>query len=185
MRQRLSHSITAVLALAAWAAPMIGHAEDDILKKAINAPGVTNWEIHGVDDRNIVDDPTVAGGKALRMVIPGQGQNPWDIVAQNTVKGRINKGDQLYGAVWIHAVKTENGAPGRVTIRLQEAAAPYGGLAQTSFEVKGGWELYTVTTIAGASYPAGATNIAVHLATSKQTIDLGPVFVIDTGPPSH
>jgi hypothetical protein len=34
---------------------------------------------------------------------------------------------------------------------------------------------------ADKDYPAGALNVSLHLATAKQTVDLGPVFVLDMG----
>ena len=34
---------------------------------------------------------------------------------------------------------------------------------------------------ANQDYAAGALNVAMHLATGHQTVDIGPVFVLDMG----
>jgi hypothetical protein len=44
------------------------------------------------------------------------------------------------------------------------------------------WKLYEVRGKSDRDYAAGALNATLHLATGKQTIEIGPVIVLDLGP---
>ncbi|GGZ44361.1 hypothetical protein [Asticcacaulis endophyticus] len=165
-------------------APAPAHAqEDDILKKAINSPGVANYQIFGsVQTNAAIKDETVQGGDARRVIISKAGANPWDAAAQMPITGKITKGDEIVTAIWLKAAATENGAAGTVTLRLQQSGAPYTGLVQKTITLKPTWELYSVTATSADTYPKGTANFAVQLAHAAQTIDIGPAFVLNMGP---
>jgi hypothetical protein len=44
------------------------------------------------------------------------------------------------------------------------------------------WKMVEIKGKANRDYPGGTLNVSVHLATAKQVVDLGPVFVLDMGP---
>jgi hypothetical protein len=182
--KKLMALATVLIGLGIVAAP--ARAEEDILKKAINNPAISAWVLYGPNQTSSpINDESVAGGKAIRVEVTAASDKPWDATAQNAIKGKIKKGDLVYGAVWIKASVTEPGVPAQATIRIQEAAAPYGGLVQKTFTLTSDWQMYTVKVIAMQDYPGGTTNLALQLAHAKQTIDIGPGFVLDLGPPAQ
>ncbi|MEM9965130.1 MAG: hypothetical protein AAGC58_07260 [Asticcacaulis sp.] len=159
-------------------------AQEDILKKAINNPAVSAYGIYGSKQTNsAIKDETVQGGDARRVVVTEASAQPWDATAQTAIKGRIKQGDQIVAVVWLKSVETDGSAP-KVTLRLQESGAPYTGLIQKDHVIKGEWEMYTVEIVATKDYPKDTTAFAVQLAHSKQTVDIGPSFVLNMGPKS-
>lgn len=172
------------LAMFALAAMAFGaSAEEDVLKKAINNPAVSGYQIFGAAQTNSeVSDATVQGGKARRVVVSAGSDQPWTAAAQMPIKGKIAKGDQIVAAVWLKATETENGALGTVTLRLQQSSAPYTGMVQKTIKIKPTWDLYAIDTVAASDYPKDTANLAVQLAHAKQTIDIGPAFILNMGP---
>ncbi|MFT4090080.1 MAG: hypothetical protein QM645_05065 [Asticcacaulis sp.] len=156
-------------------------AEEDILKKAINNPAVSAYGIYGAKQTNsAIKDETVQGGDARRVVVTEASAQPWDATAQTAIKGRIKQGDQIVAVVWLKSVESDGAA--KVTLRLQESGAPYTGLIQKDHLIKPTWEMYTVEIVAGKDYPKDTTAFAVQMAHTKQTIDIGPSFVLNMGP---
>ena len=43
------------------------------------------------------------------------------------------------------------------------------------------WKNIEVSGVADADYPAGALKVTIQLATAKQTVDVGPLVVLDRG----
>lgn len=170
-------------ALAFTALAFGANAQDDILKKAINNPAVASYQIFGATQTNSeIADTAVQGGKARRVIIASGSDQPWTAAAQMPITGKMAKGERIVAAVWLKAAVTENGAPGTVTLRLQQSSAPYTGLAQKTVTLKPTWELYTVDVSMPEDYAKGTANLALQLAHAKQTIDIGPAFVLNMGP---
>jgi len=156
-------------------------AQEDILKKAINNPSVSAFAIYGAKQTNSpIKDETVQGGEARRVVTEASPQ-PWEAAAQTAITGRIKQGDQIVAVVWLKSVSAEGAAP-KVTLRLQETAAPYTGLTQKDHVLKDTWEMYTTEVIAGQNYPKDSTAFVIQLAHARQTVDIGPAFVLNMGP---
>src|SRR5262249_9705399 len=59
---------------------------------------------------------------------------------------------------------------------------PYAGVIGDTASVGPEWKLYYASGRAPENYDPGTTNIVVHLAAAKQTIDLGPAVVLNFGP---
>jgi len=161
-------------------APLASHAQDDdIMKKIVNSPPVQSLYVIGSQQSNkIIKDVTVQAGSALEVQVLSAGGNPWDVAVQSN----IHKGDVLIAVAWLKTVKTENGAPGQAILRLQLSTDPYTGLEQQSFTVTNEWAQYQLKTVAADNFPKDSTNLGAQLALQKQTIDIGPIFVLDLGP---
>ena len=177
------------LAVAAVALPHVLQAQDnadDLLKKVINRPPVTAWHLDGVSGKpNIYNDPALPqGGKAVRVAVPGKGEHPWSIAASNPIDKPVKAGDNLVLAFWARLEKGENGATSAVLPynAVQMSADPYTALFSGPVTIGPEWKMYEVKGQANRAYAAGQLNVSIHLATAKQTIDLGPVFVLDMGP---
>jgi hypothetical protein len=157
-----------------------GIAQDDILNKIINVPGST--KVSGAKGR-MRKDEGVQGGKAMRIAVPGKTANVWDIAASSAIDKPVKAGDNLVLAFWARFEEAENGAS-TVTLpfsAVQLSSAPYTPLFNQQVTVGPTWALHQVRGKADKDYPAGALNAAIHLASGKQVIDLGPVFVLNMG----
>lgn len=180
--------LCAALAVAALslgvASPSLAR-QDDILKKAINKPSA-NWQVYGAGQKtSSVKDPGVAGGGGMKVEVQSPPEKPWQIGAQQGLSGKVTKGDVMLVAFWAKAEGVDGG-PAEATIsgvRVQMAGAPYDAAMQGSTKISGeAWKMYTVPGRATIDLPAGGANVSLQLGAAKQTVVLGPVFVLDFGP---
>ena len=146
----------------------------------INDPGAP--QVQGASGR-LRDDPAVQGGKALRVVVRSKGANPWDIAVQTPITQPVKAGDRLLLAFWARLEKGEGGAA-TTTLpynAVQQTAAPYTALFTGPAEIGPEWKLLEVRGKADADHAAGTLNATIHLAAAAQTVDLGPIFVVNLG----
>ena len=153
-------------------------ADDDISKNLVNDPN-EGWTIYGPQTNKRIKDANVQGGAAIEVVIPHNGGNNWDTAAQVTINKKVSKGDKIVAAAWL---KTK-GDPASATLhmRLQVNAAPYTAYGEQDVTVGSDWQLYSLEATADQDYAANSTVLVIHLNTGKQTIDLGPAFILDMG----
>ena len=171
------HAIAASLLLAAIPlAP--ASAQDDL--NIINDPG--SPQVMGVTPR-LQDDPGVQGGKALRIAVRRKGANPWDVAVQTAIGEPVKAGDSLLFAFWARLEKGENGATAATLPynAVQLSAAPHTALFVGPVEIGPEWKLHEVKGRAEQDHAAGSLNATIHLATGAQTVDVGPLFVINLG----
>ena len=174
-------------AVAAGAAPQLLSAQDssdDLMKMIINRPPVAAWSIQGISGKpNVRNDPAVQYGKAVRVDVPGKGEHPWSIAASNPIDKPVKAGDKIELAFWARLEKGENGAT-TATLpynAVQMAHDPYTAIFSGPVTIGPEWKMYEVKGKADHAYGAGDLNVSIHLATGKQIVDLGPVFVLDMG----
>lgn len=179
--------VASLLALAAGAGSSVLARQEndgDILQKAINKPSA-NWQVQGVGQTSKpMKDKTVVGGGGVRIEVAAASPQPWAVAAQQPISGKIAKGDTLLVAFWAKAEGVDGG-PATATIsgvRIQQSSAPYDAAMQGSVRVGGEWAMHTVPGKAAIEIPAGGGNVSLHLASARQTVVLGPVFVLDFGP---
>ena len=177
------------LAAAALLSTSPAHAQDAgddaILDQVINSPPVQSWQVTGLRATpRPVRAEGVLGEQAIRVAVPRPGANPWDISGQMPITGQINQGDTILLAVWARTHTPPDGERFGVIsgIRVQQSAAPYAAIAQDSATVPSEWTMVYASGVATQDYPAGSTNVSVHLAGAAQTIELGPAFVLNLGP---
>jgi hypothetical protein len=146
----------------------------------INDPGAP--QVQGASGR-LRDDAAVQGGKALRVVVRGKGANPWDVAVETALTKPVKAGDQLLFAFWARLEKGEGGAT-TTTLpynAVQVSAAPYTTLFTGPAEIGPEWKMDEVRGKADADHAAGTLKATIHLATAAQTVDLGPIFVVNLG----
>ena len=173
----MNYLIAAAL-LAAPIATAQGQAANQAAPTVLNEPSA-NWSVYGAGQTHKGrKDPAVQGGGAMRVTIPAQPANAWDIGASAPIKGAIARGDKLVLAFW--ARLAEGGSNGRTRIAgsIQQASPPYAPVLSGSVELTGEWKLVHIEGIAAADHAAGTANIALTLGGGAHTIDLGPVFVL-------
>ena len=174
---KLGH-IALVLALMAPAG--IAAAQDDSASKIINDPGAP--EVRGAKAK-LVNDAKAQGGKALRVTVAKKGANAWDSVVESAVKKPIKAGDQL---ILAFQARLQQGDGGATTATLpynaiQLSAAPYSSVVQGSADIGAEWKLQQIKGKAAKDYAAGTAKVTIHLGNAKQTVDFGPIIVLNMG----
>ena len=167
-------------------APAAEPAAEGIMKYAINKPS-TAWNVYGPGQTNApVKDKAVIGGGGIRVQVnTATPDTPWTNSAGQAVGGKIAKGDIITIAFWAKAEPVDGGpATANVSaVRVQQAAEPWGGIVEGKVEAIGGeWKIYSVSGRATMDVDKGGAGVALHLGSAKQTVVLGPLFVLDFGP---
>lgn len=161
-------------------------AAQGVMKYAINKPS-TAWNVYGAGQTNApVKDKGVIGGGGVRIQVTGPTPDqPWSIGAGQAVDGKITKGDIVTIAFWAKAEPVDGG-PATATlsaVRIQQSTQPWSGVVEGKVEAIGGeWKIYTVSGRAGMDVEKGGAGVSLQLAGAKQTVVLGPLFVLDFGP---
>ncbi len=158
-----------------------GAAQDDLSTRIINDPG--NPAVVGASPR-LREDPAVQGGTALRIAVRRKGANPWDVAVETAIDEPVKAGDSLLFAFWARLEKGTDGANAATLPfnAVQLSAAPYTALFAEPVEVGPEWKLHEVRGKAERDQPAGSLKATIHLATGEQTVDLGPLIVVNLGP---
>jgi hypothetical protein len=155
-------------------------AQEDIWTKTINDEhnGTWNFQPDKPKAKHFkVDD--LPGGHAFR-VRATKSTNPWDIQASSPVTGAINQGDVIMLMYYARAAEPAEGGS-TLTARLQLSGEPYTSVLDFASPIGGEWKQYCAHRVASASLPEKKSNVSIHLATAKQVIELGPVFVFNFG----
>ena len=169
------------LLLGTVSVPLLGQTSDDLASKIVNDPGEP--QVNGAK-ATLHDDSRVQGGKALRIQVKGKGANPWDAAIESPVRKPVKAGDQIVLAFSARLERSDSRAPIAAFpfAGVQLATAPYTSIAQNGFELGTDWKMIEIRGKADRDYPAGSLKVSIHLATAKQTVDFGPVIVLDLGP---
>ena len=164
-------------------APAAPAATPNVLDRAINLPG-TNWSVYGAAQTAKLSKTTgVPGEQAMRVTITAKGVNPWDVGALSPIQKPIAAGDAVLIAVYLRAPQAKDGETAAIPfLGATEAAEPYGNIAAADVKIGNQWKLYYAKGKAARAFAPGTARVAVHLASAKQVIELGPVFVLDFGP---
>jgi hypothetical protein len=179
-------SLAACLILLMPLAPVAAQQQDDILSHVVSVPNPRAYRVDGTQagaQSQVRNDSTVQGGKALRVQVPGRSAQAWTTAVAVPINRPIHVGDNLVLAFWARLEQGDNGA---ATASLpynsvQLAAAPYTALFSGPVTVTPTWQMFEIDGRAARDYAADTLNVSIHLATGHQTIDIGPVFVLDMG----
>jgi hypothetical protein len=157
---------------------------DDLASRIISIPNPNSYRVDGVrTGARVRADASVQFGRALRVPVPGRNAQAWTVSVAVPINRAVVAGDSLILAFWARLEQGENGA---TTAELpynaiQLAGAPYTALFHGPATVTPQWQLFQARGRADRDYPAGALNVSLHLATGRQTIDIGPVIVLNMG----
>ncbi|NJC42506.1 hypothetical protein GGQ87_002801 [Brevundimonas alba] len=158
-------------------------ARPSMLERAVNTVHVTSWSVYGPHETHEILEATVQGGHALRVNVSTPGANPWDTGAGSLTTKPVKAGDVMLLAVWLRTERAPEGSGGgRAIVRLQGSAEPYPEIGSAAVTPGGEWKLYFANGVAARDFAPGEMGATVQLAGASQTIDLGPVFILDMGP---
>lgn len=165
---------------AALLAAVPAAAQDDISKQIVNEPSPGAFTIYGLPEKpKVRKDASVQGGQALRVAVPGKSATPYAVGLSAPVKKAIKKGDKLVLAFWARFDKAEAAIATIANVSVQLSSPPYTGFFGRNVDIGPDWKLYSIEGVADRDYAAGELAIAMHLATGRQVIDLGPIFLLD------
>mgnify|MGYP003869635703 CR=1 FL=1 len=153
--------------------------------RLINSPAPTNWKIGG-KNRDITDVKNAAlpGGQGLRIKITQQGENGYDVTAAMPITKPIADGDVLLVAYYARGEQAFNEANTAIitSSQIELTRAPYTAAGRSAARLGSEWTIYYLSGKAARDYAVGDAQISLHLAGSRQTLDLGPAFVFNFGP---
>lgn len=152
----------------------------DPLERVVNDPRPAAAVPYGFPiPPSVIGDKTVQFGKALRLPIPREVGDGGSMGFTMPLIKPIKAGDRMVIAFWARAYKTEGGAPGKIArVRIEESTPPHRELFSQPVVVGPEWKMHQLAGVADRDYAPGKIGLAMHLAAAKQTIDIGPVFVL-------
>ncbi|QQV76671.1 hypothetical protein H5J25_14725 [Sphingomonas aliaeris] len=183
----MKHGI--LLGVAAIAAPVVAvaaqadqSAEAVFAQRLVNDPRAEALRPYGQPiPPEVRSDKTVQFGKALRIPISSAAQDFWRVGIVTPTLKPVKESDRLVVAFWARAQRTEANSPGKLCRVQLEATPVVRTIFEQAFDITPEWKMYKISGKADRAYPAGGLNAAFHLACAKQTIDIGPVFILDYG----
>lgn len=143
----------------------------------IMAPFADNLGKYGSIKTKLVKDSGVPDGKAIEVKI-NKGRNPWAGGLSGPVPGAIKRGDTLVMSYWAKSVKGE-GVISNAGLQINQA--PYTALKMKPANLTTKWQQFFVTTTAPRDFKPAKAGYAFQLAGARQTIRIGPVFVLNLG----
>ena len=121
----------------------------------------------------------VPGGDALRFTIPRAGRESYDIGISMLNARPVKAGDVVQARIWLKSNDapgslSTSGVPVLVDVRIQNNEPGFRRFFDARVSVTNVFQEYGFTAIAPKDYCSDELNVAVHLATGRHTIDVGP-----------
>jgi hypothetical protein len=172
--------VSKMAAGAVAAAPAAPAATADLSSKMVNDPSAP--EVNGAKAQ-LVNDPRIDGGKALRVAVSKKGPNNWASNVETSLNKPVKKGDKL---VLMFNARLQEGPSGAAAATIphsaiQMKAAPYSSLVSGQAALTGDWKSYRFEGTADKDHAAGALKASIQIGNAKQTIDFGPIVVLNMG----
>jgi hypothetical protein len=154
--------------------------------KMINqAENLQLWQSYGEGlTKGLIPAKNMPGGNATAINVSSLGKNAYDAGINIPVAEALTQGDVLTIAFVARTIsaETDTGA-GKVAIRVQHNKPPYNGFGDNVLNIGPNWKVYQLRTQAKMDVPAGEAVVALHVAGAKQSLEIGPVYVVNAGPP--
>ncbi|WP_371395921.1 endo-1,4-beta-xylanase [Fretibacter rubidus] len=153
--------------------------------KLLANPAVISGAIFGTNESHrIVTDPSVTGGKALEVTVKDTGLNSWSTGVNWATQEPIKKGDVIFLAYWAKGISAQNEAQTPIIspVRVQQSAEPYKSALTGAAYLSRDWQLYYASGKSDLDIAAGPAGITFHLGLTKQTLRLGPAYLLNLGP---
>lgn len=150
----------------------------------IRYPGAISYEFYGnVSKAKTIKDNSIAGGEAVKVKISGVGTDPWSAGANVPTQLATKKGDVLAAIVYARASELPEGQVRAVMpIHIQQQGGSYKQYGSAQANLTKEWGRFVVYGALDQDFKDGEVGAALHLATGKQVIELGPVYIMNMGP---
>jgi hypothetical protein len=150
--------------------------------------GPSDWRSYGFAGPAQPVKDKVPGGTGTRYVVATAGKNPWDAGLSVPIKSALSEGQPMLVAFIARTIssKAEDGK-GRISIKVQQSQAPYAGFGDNIVAIGPNWGLYQIRMHSKMTLAEGRAQIAMHFAQQEQTIEVGPVYLLqpDEGVPAQ
>jgi hypothetical protein len=154
--------------------------------KLINDPAKQDWLVYGTtESHKAVPAKGMPGGAAIQFAVNAVGKKPYDVGTNVPITEAIAEGDVLTVAFLARTLSAETpDGLGKIGLRVQRNVAPaYPGFADNMLSIGPNWKLYQLRTQAKMNIAKGEGVLALQLAGAKQTVEIGPAYVLNAGPP--
>ncbi|MEN7342421.1 MAG: glycoside hydrolase family 5 protein [Pseudomonadota bacterium] len=136
---------------------------------------------YGKLKKKAMQNAEVPGGEAIEVTVRRKGKNAWDAGLSGPLASALKAGDTLVMAYWARVVGGRDEGV-IANAGLQMNSEPYTPLStMSSARVTDRWQRFVVTTTAHRDYAPGEAGYSLQLAGEKQTLQIGPVFVLNLG----
>lgn len=127
---------------------------------------------------NIVSDESMPGGQSLKARIRRPGKNPWDSGVSGPIAGSIKAGDAI---ILVAYVKAEKGTGEIAAAGLQLNKEPFTSEFSKPVSVDENIKRVFISGIASQDFGPGEAGYSFQLASKKQTLFIGPLFILNLG----
>jgi hypothetical protein len=187
--KRVSHAALLILsysffacnpAVAQQSNPELQKLDDALPGVLVNDPSRLDWAFFGAGQKQeVVQDPALPGGAAIKFTIEKKGAAPHDSGASMPFTAAIKNGEDVTVLFYARTVSAETpNGKGKVRVRFQENAAPYPGFGDTDLTIDNEWKTYEVTAKANRNIPKSLAVLGFNLAGEKQVIEIGQTIVV-------
>ncbi len=155
--------------------------------RLINDPTKQDWVVYGTgESHKPVPAKGMPGGAAIQFAVGGVGKKPYDVGTNVPITDAIAEGDVLTLAFLARTISADTpDGLGKIGLRIQRNVAPaYPGFADNMLSIGPNWKLYQLRTQAKMNIAKGEGVLALQLAGAKQTVEVGPAYVLNAGPPA-
>jgi hypothetical protein len=147
----------------------------------LNKVEVMSHQVYGAaQTHQLVNDATVPGGKAMRMIMADPTAQPWNAGLNSIIQTALVKGDRIEAVIMLRLAPDAGQQRGTVKVLFQLKDSPYTEFAASQAQVKPEWTPFRLKAKVTQLLDAGKARIALQLAYGKQTIDVGPILVTKT-----
>ncbi|MBF7072114.1 hypothetical protein ISG33_01700 [Glaciecola sp. MH2013] len=147
------------------------------------SPYADSLQIFGDDIKASYNKESDAMGGVALEIETKRGKNPWDAGVFNVAGAEIKKGDVIYMAFFAKALELPKGKESALikNVGVQKGTEPYTTVIGKDFSLSQQWQSFALAGVANDSYKANEAQLSMQIATAKQKIAIGPVFVFNLG----
>jgi hypothetical protein len=142
------------------------------------APFADQLTGYGPAKLKVVKDKNVPDGSATEVKVSRKGKNPWDSGLSGPIPTAIKKGDTIVMSYWAKTVKGDGVIS---NAGLQLSGEPYTALAMKPASLGKDWQEFYVTAKASRDYAPSEAGYTIQVAGAKQTLRIGPIFILNLG----
>jgi Carbohydrate binding domain len=147
----------------------------------LNKPTPSSHKVYGNGQtHSIVSDPSVDGGKALRISVTNA-EKPWNAGLNSFIGGKIKVGDRVQAIVWLKLSKADLSTSPDVALLIQASEPPRTEFVKDTVTISDKWAPYSVEYTAENEMSSYSTQVGLQVAFGLQTVDIGPIYVYNLG----
>lgn len=142
------------------------------------------WIYYGSNQTHASGGSLVMGVKTIRVDTSAPAEHPYDTGITVLLDRPVSTGDELIIAVAVRTIASDAAdGSGKVIVRAMKNAAPWPGFGDKELSFPAGkWQMMSLRTEATTDLPAGQGAVQLQIGGTKQSLEMGPVFVLKAAP---